>query len=90
MNDDERIMWERFKQTKSAAARNEIAKKYINLVRFVVEKVYFASSLASKDDLFNIGAMGLLEAVEKYDTGRDIKFVTYAYFRIYGSKIIKT
>lgn len=85
MNDDERIMWERFKQTKSPAARNEIAKKYINLVRFVVEKVYFASSLASKDDLFNIGAMGLLEAVEKYDTGRDIKFVTYAYFRIYGS-----
>jgi RNA polymerase sigma factor for flagellar operon FliA len=85
MNQDERTMWESFAKTKSTALRNEIAKKHINLVRFVVERVYFSSSLASKDDLFNVGAMGLLEAVEKYDAGRDIKFVTYAYFRIYGS-----
>jgi RNA polymerase sigma factor for flagellar operon FliA len=85
MKEDEKALWDRFTKTKSTAVRNEIAKMHINLVRFVVEKIYFASSLASKDDLFNIGAMGLLEAVEKYDTGRDIKFVTYAYFRIYGS-----
>jgi RNA polymerase sigma factor for flagellar operon FliA len=85
MNEEEKGVWEEYEKNKSTAARNEIAKKYINLVRFVVERVYFASTLASKDDLFNIGAMGLLEAVEKYDPGRDIKFVTYAYFRIYGS-----
>jgi RNA polymerase sigma factor FliA len=85
MNENEKELWESYKQTKNTAIRNDIAKLYINLVRYVVEKVYFASTLASKDDLFNIGAMGLLEEVEKYDTGRDIKFVTYAYFRIYGS-----
>lgn len=85
MTEDEKVLWGRYKESKTTFIRNEIAKMNINLVRFIVEKVYFASALASKDDLFNIGAIGLIEAVEKYDPDRGIKFVTYAYFRIYGS-----
>jgi RNA polymerase sigma factor for flagellar operon FliA len=85
MDDNEKILWERYLRDRSQEDRKEIVKYYINLVRYVVEKVYRQTSLNSKDDLFNIGIMGLITAVEKFDPYRGIKFITYAYFRVYGS-----
>jgi RNA polymerase sporulation-specific sigma factor len=36
------------------------------------------------DDLFQVGTIGLMKAVERFDPARDIKFVTYASSMIYG------
>lgn len=85
MDDAEKILWERYFKEKRQEDRNEIVKYYINLVRYLVEKIYKHTSLNSKEDLFNIGIIGLIAAVEKYDPTRGIKFLTYAYFKIYGS-----
>jgi RNA polymerase sigma factor for flagellar operon FliA len=85
MTDDDKQLWEKYWEEKSPEYRNLIAAKYLNLVRFVVEKVYYSSSMSTKDDLFNIGVIGLLDAIDKYDVSRNTKFVTYAYFRIYGN-----
>lgn len=37
------------------------------------------------DDLISTGVLGLLDAIDKYDTTRDVKFSTYAQFRIKGA-----
>jgi RNA polymerase sigma factor for flagellar operon FliA len=37
------------------------------------------------DDLINVGVIGLIQAIERYDPTRDNKFITYAVFRIKGA-----
>ena len=39
----------------------------------------------SRDDLKSLGMMGLFDALEKFDPKRDLKFDTYASFRIRGA-----
>ena len=69
---------------------NDIRKKatlmYIPLVRYVAERI--ASRLPPQvelDDLINAGAIGLLDAVGKFDPSKGVKFKTYAELRIRGS-----
>jgi RNA polymerase sigma factor for flagellar operon FliA len=40
---------------------------------------------ADKEDLINVGIMGLMSALEKYDASRNVQFETYAGFRIRGA-----
>ena len=39
----------------------------------------------SRDDLKSLGMMGLFDALEKFDTKRNLKFDTYASFRVRGA-----
>ncbi|RYE82888.1 MAG: RNA polymerase sigma factor WhiG, partial [Hyphomicrobiales bacterium] len=39
------------------------------------------------DDLISSGVIGLMDAVDKYDSTRDNKFKTYAEFRIRGAML---
>lgn len=39
----------------------------------------------SRDELKSLGMMGLFDALEKYDPNRDLKFDTYASFRVRGA-----
>lgn len=55
---------------------------------------YIAQRMAVKlppnvelDDLISTGTLGLLDAVDKYEPGRDVKFSTYAQFRIKGAML---
>jgi len=61
--------------------------KYAPLVKNIVGRL--ASRLpidaADKEDLVNVGVMGLMSALEKYDESRNVQFETYASFRIRGA-----
>ena len=85
MNDDEKALWEKFAETKSVAVRNELVKRYVNLIRFVSERIFYSSAVVSKDDMMNVGIIGLIDAIEKFDLSKNVKFITYAYLRVYGS-----
>ena len=66
--------------------RNEIILNYLPLVKFVANRI--ASRLPSQvetDDLINAGILGLVDAIEKFDETRKIKFKTYAEFRVKGA-----
>lgn len=69
-------------------AGNKLVEKYTPLVHIIVGKIYktLPKSIA-KDDLISLGFIGLYEALEKYDPARELKFETYASFRIRGSII---
>jgi RNA polymerase sigma factor for flagellar operon FliA len=66
--------------------REQIIKDYVPLVKFVAHRV--ASRLPSHvelDDLIHSGILGLMDAIEKFEPSRNIKFKTYAELRIKGA-----
>jgi RNA polymerase sporulation-specific sigma factor len=63
-------------------ARDEIIKKNMRLVWSVVQR--FLNRGYEPDDLFQIGCIGLLKSVDKFDLSYDVKFSTYAVPMIIG------
>ncbi|MCX7048656.1 MAG: sigma-70 family RNA polymerase sigma factor, partial [Candidatus Sumerlaeota bacterium] len=66
--------------------RNEMILEHLPLVKFVANRL--ASRLPSHvelDDLINAGVLGLIDAIDKFDETRKIKFKTYAEFRVKGA-----
>jgi RNA polymerase sigma factor for flagellar operon FliA len=66
--------------------RNRLIREYGGLIKFIAQKI--AARLPSNielDDLISSGVIGLMDAIEKYDSNRDNKFKTYAEFRIRGA-----
>ena len=58
------------------AAREQIVKENVGLVHCVVKR--FLERGAEREDLFQIGSIGLLKAIDKFDLTYNVKFSTYA------------
>ncbi|MCI8429749.1 MAG: RNA polymerase sporulation sigma factor, SigF/SigG family [Lachnospiraceae bacterium] len=63
-------------------AREQLVEENMGLVWSVVKR--FAGRGTDMEDLFQIGAMGLLKAIDKFDTAFEVKFSTYAVPMIAG------
>ena len=77
------------KAMKVVENREEMIKKHINLVKYVLSRMINTSAYTSNsidyEDLYSCGVLGLIEAVDGFDPSRDVKFSTYAIPRIRGS-----
>lgn len=60
---------------------------YLPLVQRVVNRIAIKNFDYAKDDLFNIGVIGLIDAIHKFDPTKKVPFEAYATFRIKGSII---
>ena len=68
--------------------RTAVVVAAIPLVRSIVGRLSIPDHpLASRDDLENAGLLGLLQALNSYDTGRGTPFVSYAYGRVRGALV---
>ncbi len=63
-------------------AREQLVEENMGLVWSIVKR--FAGRGTDMEDLFQIGAMGLLKAIDKFDTSFEVKFSTYAVPMIAG------
>jgi len=66
--------------------KEEAYRRYAPLMKYVVDRV--ASNVpkyVEREDLINAAALGLFDALEKYDTSKGTKFETYAVWRIRGA-----
>ena len=63
-------------------AREELVEKNIGLIWCVVKRFYGRG--AEPEDLFQIGSIGLLKAIDKFDLSYDVQFSTYAVPMISG------
>ena len=63
-------------------AREQIVKENVGLVWCVVRRFYGRGT--DPEDLFQIGSIGLLKAIDKFDLSYDVKFSTYAVPMISG------
>ena len=67
-------------------SREQTIMQYLPHVKRIVQRiaVHLPQSVET-DDLLNVGVIGLIQAIERYDPDRDNKFMTYAAFRIRGA-----
>ena len=83
-----RRLWVTFKETGDAGVRERLILHYSPLVKFVAGRVGVGlPSNVEQADLVSYGVFGLIDAIEKYDLERAIKFETYAIQRIRGAII---
>lgn len=82
----EEELWEKYTDTKDRSIRNYFIEKYAPLVKYVAGRVMVnIPSSVEYEDLVSFGVIGLMDAIDKFDLNRDIKFKTYAVTRIRGS-----
>ena len=81
-------LWEIFLTCRSIDNRNELLIHYAYLVKIIVNRLVPTYGKHSEyDDLINNGVIGLMDAIERFDPKRQVKFETYASLRIRGEII---
>ncbi|MGZ4617682.1 MAG: RNA polymerase sigma factor WhiG [Frankiaceae bacterium] len=81
-------LWEEFKQSGDQQLRERLILHYSPLVKYVAGRVGVGlPSNIEQADLVSYGIFGLIDAIEKFDLSRAIKFETYAISRIKGAII---
>ncbi len=78
--------WQKFKANGDANARADIINQYAYLVKITAGRV--VSNLPpslEREDLVSAGVVGLIKAVDQFDTNRQVKFETYAIALIRGA-----
>lgn len=79
-------LWQLYKTKNDAQAREQIILAYAYLAKYVVDRMPLRpSAVVSYDDMLGHAIVGLIDAVEKFDIHREVKFETYAITRIRGS-----
>ncbi len=69
-----------------ASNRRQLILDYLPYVKRVVNRiVVHLPSGVEREDLYNVGVIGLIQAIDRFDPSRDNKFTTYAVFRIRGA-----
>ncbi len=66
--------------------RDQLITEYLPYVKRIVHRIaVHLPSTIDIEDLMNVGVIGLIQAVDRYDPKRDNKFMTFAVFRIRGA-----
>lgn len=85
-NETTNRLWQSYKRHRNEDAREQLIKLYLPLVKIVVGRLVIGlPAHVDRDDLISAGVMGMLDALEKFDHQRGIKFETYATARVRGS-----
>ena len=85
---DLQSLWRRCKEYGDQPARDQLILNYAPLVKYVAGRMSAAlPSHVDEADLISYGLLGLINAVERFDPKRRIKFETYAVTRIKGAII---
>lgn len=77
-----RELFRRFKEEGDEEARNQLVVNHLNLVRYLATK--FKNRGEPIDDLVQVGTIGLIKAIDRFDPNRGLEFTTYATPTIMG------
>ena len=87
-NEEIARLWHEYKATGSGKAREALILHYAPLVKYVASRVATGlPATVEQADLVSYGMFGLIDALDKFDLARNIKFETYAIPRIRGAII---
>ncbi|MBQ1881303.1 MAG: sigma-70 family RNA polymerase sigma factor, partial [Lachnospiraceae bacterium] len=79
-------LWNEYGKTKSPQIREKIIVEYAPLVKVVAGRLsMYLGYNVEYDDLVGYGVFGLIDAIDKYDPAKAVKFETYASLRIRGA-----
>lgn len=81
-------LWERYVQDHDPAVREQLILQYAPLVKYVMGRLAISlPAILDYEDILSFGTIGLIEAVERFDYEKGVKFETYAISRIRGAII---
>ena len=81
-------LWRDFGETKNMELRNQLVMQYVHLVKGIVLRMMPTyRKHVDFDDLMSCGLLGLMDAIDKFDINKEVKFETYASLRIKGEII---
>jgi RNA polymerase sigma factor FliA len=79
-------IWQAFKDDGDSQARERLIDHYVYLAKHVVDRLGLRpSGWLGYDDLVSHAVLGLIDAIEKFDISRGVRFETYAVTRIRGA-----
>ncbi len=71
---------------KGPETREQLMMEYLPHVKRIVNRMAIhLPSTVDIEDLYNVGVIGLIQAIDRYDASRENKFITYATHRIRGA-----
>ena len=87
MNDTARKrLWEDYARLRTADLREKLILEYAPLVKVVAGRLsMYLGYNVEYEDLVSYGIFGLIDAIDKFDMGKEVKFETYASLRIRGA-----
>ncbi len=81
-------LWVNYKEKREKSAKDQLIVHYMELVKIIAGRLYVDyNHHVEYDDLVSYGILGLIDAIEKFDYQKNVKFETYANIRIRGSVI---
>jgi len=75
-------LFDRYRETRSIEVRNEIVEKYLYIVDILIKK--YLNKGVDYEDLYQVGSMALVFAVERYDSSKGYEFTSFATPTIIG------
>ncbi len=79
---DDKFLLRRYHEDGDLAAREELIERYMSLVRSLARRYAYRGE--QLDDLVQIGAIGLIKAIDRFDLERGVELTTYATPNIIG------
>jgi RNA polymerase sigma factor FliA len=85
--DDHRALWQDYASRRDPAVRAQLVECYLGLAKRLAGSLYAQRPDNSVDfaDYVQYARVGLLEAVDRFDPAREVRFETFASYRIRGS-----
>lgn len=83
---DKQKLWDEYRKKRTPELREKIIIEYAGLVKVVAGRLsMYLGYNVEYDDLVGYGTFGLIDAIDKYDFDKGVKFETYASVRIRGA-----
>lgn len=83
---DREKLWSEYRKKPTQELREQLIIEYSQLVRLVAGRLsMYLGNNVEYEDLVSYGIFGLIDAIDKFDLAKNVKFETYASLRIRGS-----
>jgi RNA polymerase sigma-B factor len=81
-HESDKILLRRYHEEGDVGAREQLIERYMSLVRSLARRYSYRGE--QLDDLVQIGAIGLIKAIDRFDVNRGVELTTYATPNIIG------
>ncbi len=87
MTPEERHDWEQYKRHQDPQAHERLCQRYLQDVKRIVGRmsIYIGDNAIDREDLVHAGVIGLINAIEHFDLGKETGFLEFAFKRIRGA-----
>lgn len=83
---DKEKLWESYQRNRTPQVREQLIIEYAPLVKLVAGRLsMYLGYNVEYEDLVSYGIFGLIDAIDKFDAAKEVKFETYASLRIRGA-----